>query len=116
MRGARLEGYVTNERLADLYRGAACLVQASHYEGFGLPVLEAMACGTPVVIVPDSALVEVAGGAAVVVEESDLADGVRHALVERAQLAQAGLERVRAFSWAETARRTVEVYREALGR
>ena len=55
--GARLEGYVSIERLAALYRGAACLVQASLHEGFGLPVVEAMASGTPVVTVPDPALV-----------------------------------------------------------
>ncbi len=113
--GARLEGYVTEERLADLYRGAECLLQTSTYEGFGLPVLEAMASGTPVVTVPDEALVEVAGGAAVVVEETELANGIRRALAEREHLARAGLERARAFSWAETARRTVQVYREALG-
>jgi glycosyltransferase involved in cell wall biosynthesis len=112
--GARLEGYVTTERLAELYRGAACLVQASRYEGFGLPVLEAMASGTPVVTVPDAALLEVAGDAAVVVEEANLADGVRRALAERDALVQAGLERARRFSWAETARSTVQVYREAL--
>ena len=68
--GARLEGYVEVERLAELYRGAACLVQSSRYEGFGLPVVEAMASGTPVVTVPDPALVEVAGEAAVVVPEA----------------------------------------------
>ena len=71
--GARLEGYVDVERLAELYRGAACLVQSSRYEGFGLPVVEAMASGTPVVTVPDPALVEVAGDAAVVVPEAELA-------------------------------------------
>lgn len=112
--GARLEGYVDIERLAELYRGAACLVQASRYEGFGLPVLEAMASGTPVVTVPDAALVEVVGGAGVVVEPGRLADGIREALVHRDRLAWAGLERARAFSWRATAEATVAVYRAAL--
>lgn len=114
--GARLEGYVEIERLAELYRGAACLVQSSRHEGFGLPVVEAMASGTPVVTVPDPALVEVAGNAAVVVAESELAAGIRRALDERATLAAAGLERARAFTWEAAARATVAAYVEALGR
>ncbi len=113
-RGARLEGYVTTERLADLYRGAACLVQSSRYEGFGLPVLEAMASGTPVVAVPDPALRELAAEAAVFVEEGGLADGIREAIRGRDRLAAAGLERARAFSWRAAAARTLAVYREIL--
>ena len=114
--GARLEGYVEVERLAELYRGAACLVQSSRYEGFGLPVVEAMASGTPVVTVPDPALVEVAGEAAVVVPEAELAAGIRRAVEERDTLAAAGIERARAFTWEAAARTTVTAYAEALDR
>ncbi|HEY4621198.1 MAG TPA: glycosyltransferase family 1 protein [Gaiellaceae bacterium] len=113
-RGARVVGHVETERLAELYRGAACLVQASRYEGFGLPVLEAMACGTPVVAVPEPALEEVAGDAAVFVEEARLADGIRRALAERERLVAAGLERASRFSWRTTAERTLAVYRDIL--
>ena len=114
--GARLEGYVEVERLAELYRGAACLVQSSRYEGFGLPVVEAMASGTPVVTVPDPALVEVAGEAAVVVPEAELAAGIRRAVEERDTLAAKGLERARAFTWEAAARAIVTAYAEALDR
>jgi len=114
-RGARLEGYVEPERLAELYRGAACLVQPSRFEGFGLPVLEAMACGTPVVASREPALEEVAGDAAVFVDEEHLADGIRQALADRDRLVWAGLERARHFSWRATAERTFAVYREVLG-
>jgi glycosyltransferase involved in cell wall biosynthesis len=113
-RGARVEGYVETERLAELYRGAACLVQPSRFEGFGLPVLEAMASGTPVVAVRESALEEVAGDAALLVEEAGLAAGIRQALDDRDRLVAAGLDRARAFSWHATAERTLGVYREIL--
>jgi glycosyltransferase involved in cell wall biosynthesis len=113
--GADLRGYVEKDELVRLYRGAACLVLPSRYEGFGLPVLEAMACGTPVVAHSDPALREVAGEVAVYAEPGRLADAIRQALAERERLSAAGLERARLFSWEETARRTLDVYREALG-
>jgi len=114
--GARVMGYVEQDELVRLYRGAACLVQPSRYEGFGLPVLEAMATGTPVVAVPELALQEVAGDAAVWAEERELGDAIRRAVAERPRLVAAGLERARRFSWGETARRTIAVYLEELGR
>jgi glycosyltransferase involved in cell wall biosynthesis len=110
-------GYVEHDGLAALYRGAACLVFPSRYEGFGLPVLEAMASGTPVVATTAGAVPEVAGDAAVLVEPGDpeaLAEGIRKALGDRERLVAAGLERARRFTWAETARRTLAVYRELL--
>ena len=114
--GALLEGYVATERLAELYRGAVCLVQASRHEGFGLPMVEAMASGTPVVAVPDPALVEVADGAAIVVAESELGAGIRRAVDERETWVRAGLERVRGLTWEATAEATVAAYVEALAR
>jgi glycosyltransferase involved in cell wall biosynthesis len=113
--GAEVRGYVPKDELAALYRGAACLVLPSRYEGFGLPVVEAMASGTPVVAAPDPALVETAGDAALYAGPGELAATVRRALAERERLAAAGLERARRFSWAETARRTLAVYRDVLG-
>jgi glycosyltransferase involved in cell wall biosynthesis len=112
--GADLRGYVSRAELAELYRSAACLVFPSRYEGFGLPVIEAMASGTPVVAAPDAALREVAGDAAVFAPADELASGIRRALDERERLVTAGLERARRFTWDETARRTLAVYRELL--
>jgi glycosyltransferase involved in cell wall biosynthesis len=111
-RGAEVRGYVPKDELVHLYQSAACLLFPSRYEGFGLPVVEAMACGTPVVAAPEPALQEVAGDAAVFAD--DLADGVRRALADRERLSAAGLERAKAFSWHETARLTADVYRRIL--
>jgi len=113
-RGADLRGYVEKPQLADLYRSAACLVLPSRFEGFGLPVLEAMACGTPVVAADEPALREVGGDAALYADDAGLADAVRHALAERDAWSRAGIARARLFSWDETARRVVDGYRRAL--
>jgi glycosyltransferase involved in cell wall biosynthesis len=110
-------GFVGDEELARLYRGAAALVYPSLYEGFGLPVLEAMACGTPVVTSVGSAPAAVADGAAVLVDPLDveaIADGIQEALRRRDELRAAGLERAKTFTWEAAAKATVEVYREAV--
>ena len=113
-RGARVTGYVPQEELVELYRGAACVLQTSRYEGFGLPVLEALACGIPVVAVDEPALREVGGDAAIYASEATLADAIRQALAEREQRSAAGIARARLFSWEAAARRTLAVYQEIL--
>jgi glycosyltransferase involved in cell wall biosynthesis len=114
--GVRWLGEVDDSELARLYRGAVCLAYPSLYEGFGIPVLEAMACGAPVVTTRGTAMEEVADGAAVLVDAQDpaeIAAGIERAAAEREQLVARGLERARAFRWEAVAAATVEVYREA---
>ncbi len=112
-----LLGHVEPTRLAGLYRRAACLVFPSRYEGFGLPVIEAMACGTPVVAANTTSIPEVAGDAAVLVEPgrtSALTGGIERALADRERLVALGLERAKRFSWRATAAAVADVYRRLL--
>ena len=114
--GVHWLGEVTDAELARQYRGARCVAYPSLYEGFGIPVLEAMACGAPVVTSRATAMEEVADGAAVLVDPKDpaeLAAGIERAVAEREELVARGLERARAFRWDAVADATVDVYREA---
>ena len=114
--GVRLLGEVSDHELARLYRGARAVAYVSLYEGFGLPVLEAMACGAPVVAARNDALAEVSGGAAVLVDPLDpdsIASGLVEAIDRREELRPLGLARARVFAWRKVARETVAVYREA---
>jgi glycosyltransferase involved in cell wall biosynthesis len=114
--GVRWLGRVPDEELARLYRGARCVAYPSVYEGFGIPVLEAMACGAAVVTSRGGATEEVADGAAVLVDPldpSEIAAGIERAAADREALGRRGIERARAFSWRDVAGATVAVYREA---
>jgi glycosyltransferase involved in cell wall biosynthesis len=114
--GVRRLGRVSDEELARLYRGARCLAYPSLYEGFGIPILESMACGTPVVTSRGGGTEETAGDAAVLVDPLDpasIAAGIEEAAARRSELQAAGIERSRRFGWDEVARRTAELYREA---
>jgi glycosyltransferase involved in cell wall biosynthesis len=115
-------GSVSPERLDALYRGADALCYPSLYEGFGLPVLEAMERGTPVVASTTRAVAEVAGDAALLVEPTDeeaIAAAIRRVLTDPSladDLRRRGPERAAGFSWDRTAAATVEAYRSAVGR
>jgi len=116
--GVAVPGWVgepSDDGLAALIRGARCLVYPSLYEGFGIPVLEAMACGTPVVTSRGGATEEIAGGAAVLVDPRDAASvaaGIAEADSRRAELVAAGLVRAESFTWGAAADRVEALWRE----
>ena len=114
-------GYVPDEKLPSLYSGAAAFVYPSVYEGFGLPVLEAMACGTPVITSATGALAEVTEAAALGVDVYDtlaIRDALEWVLTDRdvsARLRRAGPRQASGFTWSATAEATSEVYTQVLG-
>ena len=117
----RFLGFVPFDTLRCFYHHAAAFVFPSRYEGFGLPPLEAMACGAPVVASNTSALPEVVGDAAVMVNPLnvfDIARGIRDALLDdalRAELVARGYQQAARFSWERTARQVLEIYQESAG-
>ena len=117
-----LLGHVSDEELAQLYSGALVSVYPSLYEGFGLPILEAMACDCPVVCSNRSSMPEVAGNAAHLIEPEDEKDIVRglSEMIYDDKLREAYVDRGRTramqFSWDKTARQTIDVFRQVASR
>lgn len=113
--GVRYTGVIGDQELAVLYSGAAAFLFPSEYEGFGLPVLEAMQCGAPVVISRDPALRETAGGAAQTAGEvEEWVAAIGRAAAQREHYRAAGFARARQFTWRRTAELHHEVYENAL--
>ena len=105
-------GAVSEDMLVELYQNAEVFVLPSLYEGFGMPIVEAMAAGCPVVTSNVSCMPEIAGGAAVLVDPKsveDIANGILDALERREELTEAGLQRAAGFSWDRTARETIVI-------
>lgn len=117
--GLRILGEVEDEYLPALYSGGIATVYPTDYEGFGLPVLEAMQCGAPVITTHDPAVTEVSGGAAIHVSADNLAEAMEGILTnpeERQRRRELSLRRAAEFSWTRTAAQTRAVYLEAIRR
>lgn len=113
----RAIGFLSADDLAAMYAGAAVFVYPSLREGFGLPVAEAMAHGTPVVTSRGTSTEEVAGGAAVLIDPSspaDIARGITEALAHAVRLREAGRRRAADLTWAKTAALTMQAYRDVV--
>jgi glycosyltransferase involved in cell wall biosynthesis len=116
-----LTDYVSETDLPALYSGALCFVYPSYFEGFGLPPLEAMQCGTPVIVGNRTSLPEVVGDAGLLVnpfDEGEITEAMARLIDNpdlREELRVKGLERAAKFTWQETARRTLDVYRQVAG-
>lgn len=114
----KFTGYVPNTDLPELYNGAIALIIPSFTEWFGLPVIEAMSCGTPVIASKGGALPEVGGEAALYFDPEstdNLKSTIERVLIDndlRKRLSNMGLKRSKDFSWNTTARRTLEIYEE----
>jgi glycosyltransferase involved in cell wall biosynthesis len=117
--GVRWLGFVDDAELPALYRGARAFLSLSRHEGFGLPLVEAMACGTPVVAARRAAVPETVGGAGLLVDPEDPAEAARclgrlaREPALRSELRERGLERAAGFRWDRAAEATLEVYRSA---
>jgi glycosyltransferase involved in cell wall biosynthesis len=116
----KFTGYVPDEDLVLLYSSAELVVYPSIYEGFGLPILEAMSCGRPVITSRSSSIPEVAGNAALLVDPlsiDELATAISSVLNSRhlrRELTDKGIARAAQFTWRDTAQRTWAVYREVV--
>ena len=117
MSGAVQLGRVVDEELADLYSAASCLVFPSRYEGFGLPCLEAMACGCPVAAFRNSSIPEVVDDAGMLVEDGDgeaLGNAAAAMISSPEHWRRAGVQQAKKFSWDKTARETISAYESLL--
>jgi glycosyltransferase involved in cell wall biosynthesis len=111
-------GFIFDEYLKALYSEAEILLLVSFYEGFGIPILEAMECGTPVITSNVSSMPEVAGDAAILVNPYNIQEivekmnNIMNSNILKKQLIENGVKRVKQFSWETTARQTLEIYNE----